>query len=136
MTQIGFAGWRAAFALEGLAMLPVALLCFLVTNRLKDQEGSGAPSADSREEGPCELRSHAPSTTGCAHAWDMVWAILGNGVWLCTTLGYAGYTFSIGAMAVWAPTFLQRRFGVGLEDADLMFGVCVCVCVCVCVSYV
>mmetsp|Transcript_53253 Transcript_53253/g.78047 ORF Transcript_53253/g.78047 Transcript_53253/m.78047 type:complete len:238 (-) Transcript_53253:66-779(-) len=57
-----------------------------------------------------------------AHAWGLVWVIVSNGVWLCTTLGYAAYTFSVGAMAVWAPSYLQRRFGVALQDADLMFG--------------
>ena len=37
---------------------------------------------------------------GCAHACGLIWAIVSNGVWLCTTLGYAGYTFSVGALAV------------------------------------
>ena len=59
---------------------------------------------------------------GCAHAARLVWSIVSNRVWLCATLGYAGYTFSIGAMAVWGPAFLQRRFGVALEEADVWFG--------------
>ena len=40
--SLSYAGWRAAFFVEGLAMLPVAALCFLVTNGLKSQVGPGA----------------------------------------------------------------------------------------------
>jgi hypothetical protein len=40
--SLSYAGWRAAFFVEGLAMLPVAALCFLVTNGLKSQVAPGA----------------------------------------------------------------------------------------------
>jgi hypothetical protein len=38
---------------------------------------------------------------------SLIWEVASNGVWVCTTLGYAGYTFSIGGLAVWAPSYLQ-----------------------------
>ena len=110
--QVGFEGWRAAFAVEGLAMVPVALLCFLVTNRLKAQEqerGAAGPgrTGDSEEgvaiRGGVRARDVPTENQSCMQmctdAWRLVWDILSNGVWLCTTLGYAGYTFSVGAMA-------------------------------------
>jgi len=117
--QLGFAGWRAAFALEGIAMIPLALLCFFVTNRLKD-DGAESDQGKSRER-TAQDPTRAP-WQGWRDAWQLVWSISSNGVWLCTTLGYAAYTFSIGAMAVWAPSYLQRRFAVPLEEADIMFG--------------
>lgn len=93
-------------------MVPVALLCFLVTNRLKAQEqerGAAGPgrTGDSEEgvviRGGVRARDVPTENQSCMQmctdAWRLVWDILSNGVWLCTTLGYAGYTFSVGAMA-------------------------------------
>lgn len=37
-------------------------------------------------------------------------------------LGYGCFTFSIGAAAVWGPSFLQRAYRMQLSDADLIFG--------------
>ena len=139
-------------------MVPVAFLCFFVTNSIKTHEHSaaGAGECASRDATDAEAeieaqemeaqeieaqgfsvvrdaaltddsaRAHGEegqeAEDGCAHAARLVWSIVSNRVWLCATLGYAGYTFSIGAMAVWGPAFLQRRFGVALEEADVWFG--------------
>ena len=49
-------------------------------------------------------------------------AIFKNRIWIACTVSYVAYTFTMGAMSIWAPTFLIRRFGVGLSDAGQVFG--------------
>ena len=39
-----------------------------------------------------------------------------------TVLGYAAYTFALGGLAVWMPTFLERVRGVDLVPADFLVG--------------
>lgn len=39
-----------------------------------------------------------------------------------TVLGYCAHTAAIGAFAYWAPTFLEERYGLGLDKANFWFG--------------
>jgi MFS family permease len=45
-----------------------------------------------------------------------------NGRYAGTVLGYAAYTFAIGGLAVWMPTFLERVRGQELASADFFVG--------------
>ncbi|EKX36797.1 hypothetical protein GUITHDRAFT_40681, partial [Guillardia theta CCMP2712] len=98
--KIGFAGWRMAFALEGLAMVPVAV-AFL-----------------SRQDSESYLSSPAQAVRDEYTIVKSLKTIVGNPIWVCTVMGYGAFTFSVGAMAVWGPTYLQMQ----LDDADLAFG--------------
>jgi sugar phosphate permease len=44
-----------------------------------------------------------------------------------TVLGYAAYTFAIGALAFWTPTFLERARGIPKAHATVQFGAIVVV---------
>jgi predicted MFS family arabinose efflux permease len=46
-----------------------------------------------------------------------------NGAYLTATLGMAMYTFAIGGLSVWMPTFLARTRGISLENANLLLGI-------------
>ena len=62
----------------------------------------------SQECGGCCVRGVGKEVVAAsARASSLIWEVASNGVWVCTTLGYAGYTFSIGGLAVWAPSYLQ-----------------------------
>ena len=61
--SLSYAGWRAAFFVEGLAMLPVAALCFLVTNGLKSQVAPRAFKASYTRS----LRPHTLVAQGLIH---------------------------------------------------------------------
>jgi len=41
---------------------------------------------------------------------------------MCAVLGYGAFTFSVGAMAVWGPYYVQRTFWTPLDEADIAFG--------------
>ena len=45
-----------------------------------------------------------------------------NGAFLTATLGMAMYTFAVGGLQVWIPTFLERVRHVPLPKANLIFG--------------
>jgi len=61
-----------------------------------------------------------------AHSPDDVRALLRgltrNGAFITATLGMALYTFAIGGMQQWIPTFLQRLRGMDLKSANVDFG--------------
>ncbi|KNC47540.1 major facilitator superfamily transporter MFS_1 [Thecamonas trahens ATCC 50062] len=50
------------------------------------------------------------------------WTVLTNPVYGCICLAYAAYTFVFGGLAYWAPTFVQKRFDMSLDDATFGLG--------------
>ena len=48
--------------------------------------------------------------------------LLRNGAYVLTVLGYAAYTFALGAVAYWMPAFLERERGVAPSAATVQFG--------------
>jgi hypothetical protein len=54
-------------------------------------------------------------------------AVLRNRPYVLTVLGYAAYTFAIGALAFWTPAFLERARGIPKAQATVQFGAIVVV---------
>jgi MFS family permease len=101
-------GWRAAFFFAGAPGLVLALLCL----RLPDPPRGGQDLAPDQ----------APSGTLAAYR-----DLLRNRSYLLTVLGYAAYTFAVGGMAFWMPSFLERVRGVPSSQATVQFGAIVVV---------
>jgi hypothetical protein len=57
----------------------------------------------------------------------MYWSLLKRRPYMLVVLGYAAYTFALGGLAFWMPTFLQRVRGVPLAQATTGFGAIVVV---------
>jgi sugar phosphate permease len=49
-------------------------------------------------------------------------SLLRNRPYVMTVLGYAAYTFALGGMAYWMPSFLHRARGVPQAEATTQFG--------------
>jgi MFS transporter, Spinster family, sphingosine-1-phosphate transporter len=96
-------GWRAAFYVAGA---PGVLLAALVL-RLPDPIGSRAPRAQSRTAVSVYVR------------------LLKERQYVLVVLGYAAYTFAVGGLAFWMPSFLQRIRGIPQVQATSGFGVIV-----------
>jgi MFS transporter, Spinster family, sphingosine-1-phosphate transporter len=95
-------GWRAAFIAVGLPGLALAMLA---TTMPDPRVASGDRTAGATESVSVTLRT------------------LGrNRRYAGTVLGYAAYTFAIGGLAVWMPTFLERVRGQELASADFFVG--------------
>ena len=106
-------GWRAAFFVAGV---PGLLLAWM-TSRLVDpprgaQDGAAAPS-------PAVIHAHGPMGRQALTAYL---ELLRNVPYVLTVLGYAAYTFGLGALAVWMPAFLERERGMARTDATFQFG--------------
>ncbi len=105
-------GWRATFFIAGAPGLVLALLCL----RLPD------PPRGGQDEAPGAGEAAAP--TGALATYGR---LLRNRSYLLTVLGYAAYTFAVGGMAFWMPSFLERVRGLPPAQATIQFGAIVVV---------
>src|SRR5256885_372103 len=96
-------GWRQAFFVAGVPGLVLAALAW----RLYDPPRG---SQDTMEEARPE------------HPRGAYRALIRNRPYRLTVLGYAAYTFAIGALAFWTPTFLERVRGIPKAQATVQFG--------------
>lgn len=103
----GHHGWRAAFLVVGLPGLIFAGWMAMQPDPVR----GGFDSAKDTVKGE--------------PFFQRIGAIFKNRIWIACTVSYVAYTFTMGAMSIWAPTFLIRRFGVGLFEAGRTFGIIV-----------
>jgi MFS family permease len=102
-----YLGWRSAFFVAGVPGLVLAALVL----RLSDPpRGAHDPDAPARA---------APAAPAAPAAYA---ALLRNRPYVLTVLGYAAYTFAIGALAFWTPSFLERARGLSKAHATVQFG--------------
>lgn len=104
-------GWRQAFFIAGVPGLVLAALAL----RLYDPP-RGAQDPDA----PATHGSHSMTLGRAARAAYAV--LLRNRPYMLTVLGYAAYTFAIGALAFWTPAFLERARGIPQAQATVQFG--------------
>ena len=95
-------GWRQAFFVAGVPGLVLAALAV----RLYDPPRGAQDSAGG-------------VTPGARAAYA---ALVRNRPYVLTVLGYAAYTFAIGALAFWTPAFLERTRGIPQARATVQFG--------------
>src|SRR5207244_4493176 len=89
-------GWRPAFFVAGV---PGLLLAALALRLHEPPRGAQEPDVVA----PAWAGRSAGAATRAAYA-----ALLRNRTYVLTVLGYAAYTFAIGALAFWTPSFLER----------------------------
>lgn len=97
-------GWRASFLVAGLPGLLLAAWMLRQPDPIR-----GALDGHRDED------ADTPYLHRLRHVFF-------NRVWLACTASYAAYTFAMGGLSLWAPTLLQRRFGIGPGKAGLVFG--------------
>ena len=100
-----YLGWRSAFFVAGV---PGLVLAGLVLRLYDPPRGAQDPDAPV-----------APVVPAARAAYD---ALLRNRTYVLTVLGYAAYTFAIGALAFWTPSFLERTRGISKAHATVQFG--------------
>jgi MFS transporter, Spinster family, sphingosine-1-phosphate transporter len=96
-------GWRGAFYAVGLPGLIAAALALTLPDPPRTL--TDGAQRDSSESIRATLVSLAL-----------------NRAYVGTVLGYAAYTFALGGLAVWMPTFLERVRGLDLAPADFLVG--------------
>jgi MFS family permease len=106
-------GWRAAFFVAGVPGLLLAILA----SRLPDPPRGGQD--DAAHAGAAAVHVHGPVRGIGLQAYSV---LLKNIPYMLIVLGYAAYTFGLGALAIWTPAFLERERGLTRIDATFQFG--------------
>ncbi len=102
-------GWRAAFWIAGLPGLLLAALVYMVKDVPRGQY----------DDAPV----HAVHVGSLGAYIDL----FRNSTYILSVLGYAAWTFALGGLAFWMPTFLSRERGFPHEEATVTFGIIVVV---------
>jgi MFS family permease len=106
-------GWRAAFYVAGI---PGALLAVWIW-RLPDPPRGSADTDEISLAGGAGAALAVPPGS-----WAVYPRLLRQRPYLLTVLGYAAYTFALGGLAFWMPTFLEQVRGVPTVQATAGFG--------------
>ena len=99
-----FVGWRAAFAMEAVMMLPFIWYCFRTDISLQRKEST-------------DLFDHRAGFVG-----DLVHVFQYN-IFVLTTIGMTCYTAIIGSYAFYGPQAATSVFDVSSEKADVSFSI-------------
>jgi MFS transporter, Spinster family, sphingosine-1-phosphate transporter len=100
-------GWRAAFWIAGFPGLLLSLLILFVKDPPRGQNDAGL---------------HTPRVSGNAYR-----DLFRNRPYLLAVAGYAAYTFALGGLGHWMPSFLERERGLTRSEATVTFGTIVIV---------
>jgi len=109
-------GWRAAFLVAGGPGLLLGLLCFRLTEPVR-----GAMDGPSESVGTAMRSAPTPATAARSGRHEALWTLATNAQWMWSVTGHTAYTFSLGALAVWMPAFMQRERGWSPESAAISF---------------
>lgn len=96
-------GWQKSFFVVGVPGVVLALLVLF----MKDPE---------------RFQAEETTTTAVSSIKEVYKSLFTNGGFLFTVLGYAAYTFVVGGMAFWMPSYIVRYFAVSLERGNIVFG--------------
>ena len=99
-------GWRAAFYAVGLPGIVLALLALRVPD-------------------PVRGATEEPSSLGSGEGFstrNTLSDLFRNKAYVGTVLGYAAYTFALGGLAFFMPTYFERVRGLELARADFIVG--------------
>jgi predicted MFS family arabinose efflux permease len=118
-------GWRAAFMVAGVPGLLLALWVLRVPD---PPRGSMEHSAASRPPQGVEPVAERPGVFQALLRTSKLYVQLARQAsYTLTVLGYAAYTFAVGGLAFWMPTFLERVRTVPVSQATTGFGAIVVV---------
>jgi MFS transporter, Spinster family, sphingosine-1-phosphate transporter len=97
-------GWRMSFIVSAI---PGAIIALLIAFLMKEP-ARGASTTIQRDKAKLEKGT--------------VLTLLKNKAYLCSILGYAAVTFSLGGISWWMPSFLQRITGRSQSSAAFLMG--------------
>jgi MFS family permease len=105
-------GWRNAFFIAGIPGLALAVLCLFLRDAPRggqESKGSTAAATGSRRD-------------AIKQTFYTYLRLLKDKAYALTVAGYTAYTFAVGGLAFWMPSFLERARGIPRADATVTFG--------------
>ena len=109
-------GWRAAFYAVGLPGIVLALLALRVPDPVRGATEEPSSLGRGRRD---SQRADAP---GEGFSTRTLSDLFRNKAYVGTVLGYAAYTFALGGLAFFMPTYFERVRGLELARADFIVG--------------
>src|SRR5947209_915444 len=100
-------GWRMPFYVCAAPGVLIAFLLFLLRDPAR---------------GTFDPTPHPDEQNLLSHPFRLLGALARNRAFLTATLGMTMYTFAIGGMSTWMPTFFLRERGIPLGTGTLIFG--------------
>src|SRR3989475_8427871 len=107
-------GWRAAFYAVGLPGIVLALLALRVPDPVRGATEEPSSLGRGRRD---SQRADAP---GEGFSTRTLSDLFRNKAYVGTVLGYAAYTFALGGLAFFMPTYFERVRGLELARADFI----------------
>jgi MFS transporter, Spinster family, sphingosine-1-phosphate transporter len=101
-------GWREAFFICGAPGMLLALSTLFVVDPPRGAQETGVQQPAQRP--------------GLADAFTVYVSLLRRAPYMLVVLGYAAYTFGLGGLGFWMPTFLEQVRGIPPDKATTGFG--------------
>ena len=113
--------WRSVFFIVGL---PGLLLAVLTLTAPDPPRGIQDRAAGERHVADGSLRTGGAGLAAEQRASfrEVLRGLLRNRTYTWTVLGYAAYTFAIGGLSFWAPSYFEHVRGLPLNEADRLIG--------------
>ena len=117
-------GWRAAFYAVGLPGIALALLALRVPDPIRGamEEPSLSGRGRRRETQARQGEASIDVPIKGLHLCATLSGLIRNTVYAGTVLGYAAYTFALGGLAFFMPTYFERVRGLELSRANFIVG--------------
>jgi MFS family permease len=113
-------GWRWAFYLAGIPGVALALLMLTFSDPPRGTQENQAPAPPA----PVAPSASSPTrTTASAAGWR---ALARRPSYVFNVAAQTIYTFAMGGLAAWMPTYFSRVRGLPLASASITFGAIVC----------
>ena len=109
-------GWRAAFYAVGLPGIVLALLALRVPDPVRGVTEETSSLGRGRRD------SQQADAPGEGFSTRTLSDLFRNKAYVGTVLGYAAYTFALGGLAFFMPTYFERVRGLELARADFIVG--------------
>jgi MFS transporter, Spinster family, sphingosine-1-phosphate transporter len=107
--------WRPPFLVAGIPGFVLAITFWFLPEPARGNTEVVDPSA-----------VPSNSTDLMSRILDILASLCRNPAFITATLGLAMYTFAMGGLQAWIPTFLTRVRSLSLEKANLIFGAITC----------
>lgn len=113
--------WHAAFYVAGVPGVVLAIWILRLPDPPRGAKDDEVKTTDADTVQPVRPASAGGRAPGNG-TWSVYLRLLRVRAYTLTVLGYAAYTFALGGLAFWMPTFLERVRGIPAVQASAGFG--------------
>lgn len=114
-----FSSWRLAFSIQGVAILPLIIICIFAEKdpkmlaRRKERKKDKLGGKDKNQ------------ILGLITQFKKLYT---NMMFVFITLGFTAFVFTVGAFGYWIPTIFKQLFGISESSGNILSGILTLVC--------